>query len=124
MHPGRWAVHLLMVLMGVAVGVAAVAVHRISVASLPLGLILALLATFAVAGSLDRIQVPSRLATSYAGGWVLAFALALKGRPEGDFLVASDGVGYTLMASAFVLIIIGVLSGARPADSRSRRTPT
>ena len=121
---GGWFLHLLMVLMGAAVGVAAVAVHRIFVVSLPLGLVLALLTTFAVAWSLHRIRVPSRLATSYAGGWVLAFAVALRGRPEGDFLVASDAVGYTLMAAAFAVIVVGVLSGARPADSRSRQGPT
>lgn len=127
-HLSTWVWHLPVTVMGAAVGVAATAVHRLEAgafgAALPLGLALAVLATFAVALVLRRIPVPSRLATSYAVGWLVVFALALQGRPEGDYLVAGDAVGYALMLTAAGVLALGLVPGRRVVDSGSAGGPT
>lgn len=120
--------HLPVAVMGAAVGVAATAVHRLELlalgVALPLGLALAVLTTFAVAVVLRRIAVPSRLATSYAVGWLVVFAVVLQGRPEGDYLVASDAVGYALMLTAAGVLALGLLPGRRVVDSGSAGAAT
>lgn len=128
MSPLGWALHLLVGLMGAAVAIAAVAVHRIDVpvlgGSAPVGLLLALSASFAMVWALRLIAEPSRTATSYALGWLVAFAFLLFGRPEGDYLVAADGVGYTLMVAGLAVVALGIFSGRRVTDSRSGASPT
>jgi hypothetical protein len=93
------------VLLGGAVGLAAVAVHR---TVLPLGLVLALGTTYAVALWL-RAGEP-RTAASYAAGWLLVFVPVVLGRPEGDFVLASDPPGWALLAGALGLLVLGVVS--------------
>jgi peptidoglycan/LPS O-acetylase OafA/YrhL len=87
-----------------------VTVHR---GLLPLGLLLALAATFALPWRLLRSRVP-RTATSYAVGWLAVLLLALVGRPEGDYVVASDLPGYVLVAAGLGLVAVGVLGVAGP----------
>jgi hypothetical protein len=128
MRLGTHVWHVPVAVMGAAVAVAAVAVHRLEVLALgvplPLGLALGVLATVAVAVVLRRIVVPSRLATSYAVGWLVVFALALQGRPEGDYLVAGDAVGYVLMLTAAGVLALGLLPGRRVVDSGSAGAAT
>lgn len=128
MSPLGWALHLLVVLMGAAVAVAAVAVHRIDVPALggsaPVGLLLALSASYAMVWALRLIEEPARTAMSFALGWMVAFVFLLFGRPEGDYLVAADGVGYTLMVAGLVLVGLGIFSRRRVTDSRSGASPT
>jgi hypothetical protein len=95
-------------LLGLAVAVGAVAVHR----SLPpLGLLLALLPTFAVPWWLLRSGRP-RTAMSYAAGWLLVLGATVSGRPEGDYAVAGDLRGYGLVAAGFGLVAVAVASVA------------
>jgi hypothetical protein len=61
----------------------------------------------------------SRAAASYCLGWLVVFGIAVAGRREGDYVVAGDLDGYTLMVTAFVLVALGV--SALP-DRRGRPT--
>ncbi|HET6626360.1 MAG TPA: hypothetical protein VFG63_08215, partial [Nocardioidaceae bacterium] len=96
----RFVPHGVAVLVGAAVSVASVAVHRSVVLGFPLGLLLALLTTFATAWAM-RDMLPA-LATSYAAGWLVPFGFVLSGRAEGDYAVASDLRGYGLVLGALV----------------------
>lgn len=95
-------------LLGVGVALAAAVVHR---SAFPLGLLLALVTTFAVPSWLLRSRRP-RTAASYVAGWLAVFGVLLLGRPEGDFLVAGDVEGYALMAAAFGLLVVGVVAAS------------
>jgi hypothetical protein len=99
--------HLGCLVLGAAVALAAVAVHR----SGPLGLLLALAASALTVGVLSSSGRP-RLATSYAAGWLVVFGAVVAGRPEGDYAVASDVDGYALMVTSLVVVVGGV-SGLR-----------
>ena len=44
----------------------------------------------------------------YAGGWLTASAYFLLARPEGDFAVASDPIGYTFIAVGLLLLVLAV----------------
>ncbi len=113
------ALHTAALLVGAAVALASVVVHRVDVHDLPAGLLLALVTTFAVAWTLWQTE-ERRLATSYAAGWLLAFGAVLAGRPEGDFAVAGDPTGYLLTAAALAVVVIGISS---LAGRRSGRRP-
>lgn len=105
--------HLTCLLVGAAVALAAVAVHR---AAAPYGLILAVAATFAVPWWLLGSARP-RTAASYVVGWLAVLGLAVSGRPEGDYVLASDADGYALLAAGFVLLALGIVAvtgGRRP----------
>jgi hypothetical protein len=104
----RLLVHGAAVLVGAAVAVAAVMVHRSVVLGVPLGLLIALATSFVTLWAM-RDMLP-RLASSYALGWLVAFGFALFGRPEGDYVVASDLRGYAMMVAGFVMLAIGVVS--------------
>jgi hypothetical protein len=99
------AVHLLAVLLGACVGLAALAVHR---SAFPWGLALALATSLAVPWRLLLSRRP-RSAAAYAAGWLVVFAVALAGRPEGDFVLATDLEGYTLIGGALVVLAVGVV---------------
>ncbi len=105
----RVAMHAASLLLGAAVGLAAVVVHRADVLGLPFGLVLAPVASLGVGWAL-RTSDMARLATSYTAGWVAVFGLLLSGRPEGDFVVAGDLSGYVLIGTAFVTVVLGVTS--------------
>ena len=100
--------HLGVGVAGAAVALAAVADHRMGV----LGLALAIAASLALPWWLRGSARP-RLAASYAAGWLVVFALVLRGRPEGDYAIASDLAGYALIVTALVVVALGlmVLSG-------------
>jgi hypothetical protein len=87
----------------------------------PVGLLLAVVGSLAPAWAARTLR--PTLSTAYSAGWLVVFALALAGRPEGDYAVAADLRGYTLIAVAFVLVVTGVsaLSSRRPR-SRTRST--
>lgn len=100
-------------LLGGVVALAAVAVHRVDVRGLPVGLVLAVAASVATAWQLRRSAVP-RTTAAYCLGWVAVVGVTLAGKPEGDFAVAGDVPGYTLMLTGFLLVVIGVSAlGAR-----------
>jgi hypothetical protein len=107
--------HVMALVLGVLVAVASVVVHR---TSFPLGLVLALVTTFAVAGWLLRSRHP-RTAASYAAGWLATLLLVLLGRPEGDYALVSDLPGYALMLAGLPIFVVGLvgLTGGRRAGT-------
>lgn len=100
--------HVGSLVLGAAVALGAVAVHR---SVFPLGLSLALATTFAVPWWLFVSSRP-RTAGSYVVGWLAVLGVVLAGRPEGDYALAGDLEGYSLMAAGFVLVPAGVVAYA------------
>ncbi len=100
--------HLGCVLLGAAVAAAALLVHR---SAPPLGLLLALTVSVAVPWRLLRSR-RSRTAGSYVVGWLAVCGVAVIGRPEGDYLIADDLQGWSLVGAGLVLVVVGVVSFA------------
>jgi hypothetical protein len=114
--------HAAAVLLGAAVALACVAVHRSTLGRLPLGLVLAVATTLMVARALRSSSAP-RTAASYSLGWLLLLGLVLAGRPEGDYALASDLDGYALIVTGFVLLVVAVSAfAAGDTHARARRT--
>lgn len=88
--------------LGVATGVAAVAVHQWW-----WGLILAVAASLAV-----LVALPPALwgRLPYAVGWLAVVGLLSVPRPEGDYLVPGNLVGYTLLSSGLVIIVVALVT--------------
>ena len=95
--------HAAALLLGLIVSLASVTLHR---SAFPLGLVLALATTYALAWWLLRSAHP-RTATTYVAGWLAMFAVVLRGRPEGDFALAQDLKGVLLMVAGLGLVAIG-----------------
>jgi hypothetical protein len=107
--------HAACLLLGAAVGLASVVVHR---SGFPWGLGLGLAASYATAWWLWRSPSP-RAATTYVAGWVLVLLGAVTGRPEGDYALAGDVPGYALLAGGLALVPVGVLALAARRRPRS-----
>jgi hypothetical protein len=101
--------HVGCALLGAVVCLAAVAEHR---SLFPWGLTLALVTTFAVPVWLMTTPTVALRSTgaSYVAGWVLVLLGVLPGRPEGDYALASDPKGFSLLGAGFVLLGVGVVS--------------
>lgn len=99
--------HLGALLLGAVVALSAVVVHRVDALGLPVGLALGGLASLYTAWHLRRGAAP-RTASSYCLGWVAVLGAVLAGKPEGDFVLASDASGYALMGVGFLLVGYGV----------------
>ncbi|MFW6775816.1 hypothetical protein ACOACO_16145 [Nocardioides sp. CPCC 205120] len=69
------------------------------------------------------VAVPTRRGTvvPFVLGWVAPVLLALRTRPEGDYLVAGDVRGYALLAVTFLVALVGVVVLA--TGGAVRRTP-
>ncbi len=105
----RWwrvPVAVLCLALGVGVGTLAVAVHGLAVGS-----VLLVLATAATAYALPG-GFSTRLA--FGAGWLAVAFYASRPRPEGDYLVAADARGYTLLASGVVLLLFCTTTLRRP----------
>jgi hypothetical protein len=113
----RLLVHGAAFLVGAAVAVAAVMVHRSVVLGAPLGLLIAVAASFVTVWAM-RDLLP-RLGTSYAAGWLVIFGFALFGRPEGDYVVATDLRGLAMIIAGFVMLATGVVSLTSRRSSRA-----
>jgi hypothetical protein len=107
--------HLGALVLGVAVAVAAVAVHRWQT---PVGLLLAVVTTYAVPLRLLASRWP-RLASSYSLGWLAVFGLVMTGRPEGDYAIAGDVAGYTMMAAGLGLVLVAIVGFTKEPASIS-----
>lgn len=70
----------------------------------PWGLVLAV-ASSASAVVLAR-GVNRVMGFAAASGWVLGLAVLLAGRPEGDYVVASDGLGEAFLLLATVSVLV------------------
>jgi len=100
-------------LLGVAAGVAAIAVHR-SVPGLVLGVGTALVVTWTL-----RLWA-AYAATLFAAGWLAPLIVAIGGRAEGDYVVSSDLMGWLIIASGLVVAAAGIAWGrplSAPRDS-------
>jgi hypothetical protein len=97
--------------LGLAAGVAAIAVHH----TLP-GLLLGAGAAVVTIWTL-RLWLP-RAATVFAAGWLAPLLVAVAGRKEGDYAVASDLQGWLLIGTGFVVLTTGIAWG-RPATVRT-----
>jgi hypothetical protein len=102
-------------LLGAAVAIGVLAVYR---EMTPLGLALALGTTFAVAWWLLRSRRPAA-AAGYVAGWLVVLAVALVGRPEGDFVIANDVRGWSVIGGGLGLVVVGIVSlaGGRDRDT-------
>jgi hypothetical protein len=113
-HARRARLVPLALLAGIAVGVAAVAVHQ-----LWWGLLLAIAAAL-----LAVVATPAGWATRlpFALGFDTAVALLALPRGEGDYLVSSSVDGYAVVGLALAVLMIAVSTLPRPG--RSDRRPT
>ncbi|GAB7005125.1 hypothetical protein JCM18899A_25980 [Nocardioides sp. AN3] len=102
-----------LLLLGALVGLCAVWVHGRWWA-LGLAAVATLVTELAVARGVPRI--------AYAAGWVAASTYFLLARPEGDFAVGSDPVGYTFLALGLVVLVLAVTTN--PPRRRSGTTTT
>ena len=102
-------VHLAALVAGAVVGLAAVLVHR---EAFPLGLVLAVAASFALPLRLLPSRHP-RAAAAYAGGWLALLGLVVAGRPEGDFAIANDVPGWSLLLAGLLMVAVGLVSLTR-----------
>lgn len=109
----RWASALGLLLVGVATAVAAVVSHELWW-SLPLTAT-GLAAAYVAVGRGWLTRLP--LAVGFAG----TVALALRTRPEGDYLVSSSGPGYLLLLVALLALVLAIATLPRPG--RPRGTP-
>ncbi|WP_370291064.1 DUF6113 family protein [Nocardioides sp.] len=103
---------LALAVLGVAVGVSSVAVHALAW-GLPLGI-----ATVAAV----LVALPAGLSGrfAFAVGWVGVLVVAMVRRPEGDFLIASDLLGYLLLAQGLVVLAVGTAGVVPRRGARSR----
>jgi hypothetical protein len=101
-------------LAGIAAGVAAVAVHQWW-----WGLLLAVAATL-----LTLVAAPAGWSTRlpFAVGFAGVVLLLAVPRGEGDYLVASTGVGYAVLGLALVVVMISIATLPRPGRNGPRPT--
>lgn len=107
--------HIAAGLLGIAVSVATVGVHRTAVGPVPVGLLVGAGASLTMAWALRSTHVP--LAAAYALGWLLPLGLAFVGRPEGDFVVLGDAAGYALAVVGVAMVVVGITSLRAPDSS-------
>jgi hypothetical protein len=105
---------------GLIVGVASVAVHN-TWWGLPLALVATATTAYALPGGWTR-RAPFVL------GWSAAVAALALPRPEGDFMIAGDVNGYVLLGFALVLLVASLVTlppprPGTPVDASST-TPT
>ena len=108
--PARAALAVALLVGGAVVGVASVAVHGRT-----FGLVLALLATAAAAHAL-----PGGWSTrgAFGLGWCGLVAVALRTRPEGDYLIGANGAGYVLLSFTILLLLYCIVTlRPGPADT-------
>jgi len=94
-------------------------VERQLLVDLPWGLALALVTLFAVVRAAGEVSGVHGLAAS-AGGWVLIALLVQSPRPEGDFLLAGDALGYGFLLGGMAVLGVAVVTGVT-AERRQQR---
>jgi hypothetical protein len=108
---GPVVVLVLSLLLGLVVAVATLAVHRTLS-----GVVIAGAAALAAMWAL-HCWVP-RAATTFAAGWLAVLLVAIAGRGEGDYVVSSDTLGWTLIGFGFVVLVTGIAWGRPPGVRR------
>ncbi|CAN5899923.1 hypothetical protein BH20ACT6_BH20ACT6_01410 [soil metagenome] len=107
---------------GVCVGVLALVTHRLGGTALPWGLALAAAVSVSVSAALGVLGAGRAALVGYGLGWGAAVVVALGGRPEGDYLVAGDPLGWGLLLGVFGAVVVATVVGvavARPAGDPS-----
>ncbi|WP_328532010.1 hypothetical protein OG984_13220 [Nocardioides sp. NBC_00368] len=101
-------------LLGVVIGVAAVAVH-------PWwwGLLLAVAASSAALLALPR----GAWRIAYAAAWAIVVALAATPRPAGGYAVAGDLAGYLMILWAVLMIVVATATVSTAASQAERAHP-
>ena len=107
----RFVAYALSLALGLAAGVAAIAVHRTY-----LGLLLGAGTAVLVVWTL-RQWLP-RAGTVFAAGWLVPLLVAISGRGEGDYAVSADGRGWLLILAGFVVLVTGIAWGRPPTERR------
>ena len=82
----------------------------------PVGLLLALALTASVALCVRALRLPPGAAGALTAGWLVAMALAMSRRSEGDLLVVQNGRGLAWLGLG-VAVLVGALvlpAGRRP----------
>jgi len=86
----------------------------------PWGLLLGLAAALAV------VVLARQLGRGHGlfavGGWIVGLAAILLGRPEGDFVIASDFLGWAFLLAPIAVLIAAATWGGAP-DSGRRPVP-
>lgn len=102
--------------LGFVVALLGLLVHRdearVASVGVPWGVALCLVTSFAVvcaAGALSGAPA----AACAAAGWVGCLLLALRGRPEGDYLLAADAVGQGFVWGGLASVGLGFVVGLR-----------
>ena len=113
------AVAVVLLALGAGTAVAAVAVHEIGWWGLPL----ALLATALTLRALPAgwwLRLPMAVGFTAMVGWLAT------PRREGDYLVSADWRGYTVLAAALLVLVLGIATLPRPGSARraARRAPS
>ncbi|MEI7057640.1 hypothetical protein WBG06_17585 [Nocardioides sp. CCNWLW239] len=101
-------------LLGLVVGVAAVAVH-------PWwwGLLLAV-----AASSATLLALPRGVArVTYAVAWAIVVALAATPRPTGGYAIAGDVAGYVMIAWAVLMVVVATATVSRAASGAGGAHP-
>lgn len=101
---------VLLLVLGAATGLAGIAVHDRSWAWFLLAAATPLATAYAVRPGSGRV--------AYAVGWFLLLMVAMGGRPEGDYAVASSVRGYALLALGLVLLCFAVATVRRRPPPR------
>jgi hypothetical protein len=107
----RALVCIALFVLGAVVGLAAVWTHA-RWWGLALGAAATLVTEVAVPRGLPRV--------AYAAGWVVSVAYFLLARPEGDFVVASDPLGYSFLGVGLAVLVVAVAT--IPPRARTRAT--
>ena len=107
---------VLLLVLGLAVGLAAVAVHE----WWPM---LALVAA-ALAAVLLALPRAWWSRPPFAAGFVTVVALSSVPREEGDYLVGADATGYTLLGLSLVLVVLTLATLPRPIWRHERSEQT
>ncbi len=110
----RWMGALGLLLVGVATALAAVVSHELWW-SLPLT-VAGLAAAYVAVGRGWLTRLP--LAVGFTG----TVGLALRTRPEGDYVVSSSGPGYLLLLLALLALVVAIATLPRP-QARPRPQP-
>jgi hypothetical protein len=121
-HVGTGAGLAASVALGAVSCLAGAVVHREAVfaggiAVLPYGLLLALATTWWVGRAMRQVFGAAG-GICVVLGWLTALSWLLLGRPEGDFVVANDMLGWGLLAGGVIVLGLLVASSVARAGAR------
>lgn len=113
----RIGIGLVTFVVGAATGLASVALHQKAVPWLVLAVAAPLSATVALSPGWPRV--------GFGLGWVALVMMAVRTRPEGDYVISATVSGYVLLGSALLLMVLAVATvPVRRAESGSGASAT